>query len=170
MLPTQPNVFYWYGSPSSYLATLSRSFPALEQLSSSWEFFSTTKQNMWELIFKLNCKIGNSRSHRCQFHQHFTLEFFVSFERLFSNYSLALTLFWQKNIGAKSSRKMLMELILVFVLLTRIDLCSKIKSTLIKKHVKNQSIELHLLNIPNSILNLLILYLREFEYDRWVSN
>jgi len=50
--------------------------------------------------------------HRCQFHQHFTLTFFVQkcFAQLYSYYSLVLGFFWRKDIGEKAARKMLMKL------------------------------------------------------------
>ncbi len=50
---------------------------------------------------------------RCQFHQHFTREFFLRkyFEKLFSMYVLALEKgFWQKEHYEKRAHKMLMKL------------------------------------------------------------
>jgi len=49
---------------------------------------------------------------RSQFHQHFTCAFFEQKrnEQHFSSYSLAFIIFWQKDIGEKSARKMLVKL------------------------------------------------------------
>jgi len=50
---------------------------------------------------------------RCQFHQHFTRDFFrrKSFTQLFSIYILFFVIFWWKNIGEKATCQMLMKLI-----------------------------------------------------------
>jgi len=47
----------------------------------------------------------------CKFHQHFTGAIFVGkqIEQLFSSY-IGFVIFWQKNIGEKGVRKMLMKL------------------------------------------------------------
>jgi len=56
---------------------------------------------------------GTVTSLRCQFHQHFTLAFFIHvwkcFKQLFS-FQFGFVFFWPKNIGAKAGVKMLMKL------------------------------------------------------------
>ncbi len=43
----------------------------------------------------------------CQFHQHFTREFFI--QKCFAQH-FGFEIFWRKNIGAKGAHKMLMKL------------------------------------------------------------
>jgi len=49
---------------------------------------------------------------RCQFHQHFTLNFFVQkcFAQDFFHFLFGFVIFWHKNISTKAARKMLMKL------------------------------------------------------------
>ncbi len=48
----------------------------------------------------------------CQFHQHFICIFFIQkcFSKFFSSLQFGFLIFWQKNIGKKATRKMLVKL------------------------------------------------------------
>ncbi len=71
---------------------------------------------------KTTCDEANIRF---QFHQHFTRALFVQklCVQIFCNYILCLYFFWQKNIGVKPARKMLVKLTEVVFFHLSVNVC-----------------------------------------------